>query len=179
MLTALAIAAWAVGYYTYEYFSRGRSYDQLVAAAAQRNGIDALLLKSVIRQESGFDPRACGSAGEVGLMQIMPGQNGAAQDWADAHRQPLPSRGVLFNPALNVEVGAWYLARALRRWSDYQTAVELALCEYNAGISKAKSWKPPTYDGEVMNRINYRSTRAYVGAIVKRYDEWRKKREKE
>lgn len=171
----VGLVCWA-GYYVYNYFSRSRDFDGIIVEAARRNGIDSLLLKSVIRQESGFDPDARGNAGEVGLMQIMPGANGAAQDWADAHRQPLPCRGVMFNPALNVEIGSWYLARALRRWSSYKDAVELALCEYNAGLSRARMWKPVTYDGDVSNQIGYRSTRVYVKSIVNRYREWRKKR---
>src|SRR6266496_587517 len=44
-----------------------------VAAASDKHGIDADLLYSVIRAESGFNPRAVSHKGAQGLMQLMPG----------------------------------------------------------------------------------------------------------
>jgi len=44
-----------------------------VAAASDKHGIDADLLYSVIRAESGFNPRAVSNKGAQGLMQLMPG----------------------------------------------------------------------------------------------------------
>lgn len=171
-LGLLLVIFWVSGRYGYEYFSRGGDYDGIIEAAARRHGIDGRLLRAVIWQESRFDRDSRGRKGEVGLMQIMPGDGGAVKDWTGHHQVDLRCDGLLFNPVLNVEIGAWYLARALRRWSEYDGRVELALCEYNAGPSRARLWKPVTYDGKVFDRIGYRSTQGYVRSIMDKYAEY-------
>ncbi len=171
ILIVVAIV-WTLSYYSYEYFSRGRTYEELIRAAADRHGIDSRLLKAVIWQESRFNRYARGGKGEVGLMQIMPGPKHAVQDWATGHKEKLPCIGLLYNPSLNIEIGAWFLSRSLSHWRKYDAGIELALCEYNAGYSKAKTWCPPTYDGDVMDRISYTGTRGYVQAIMDKYREY-------
>jgi len=167
-----------IGYYWYDYEKRSKSFDHLIAAAAERNGIDRLLVKAVIWQESRFNKDARGTHYELGLMQVVPGSAGAVQDWANAHHQKLPCKGVVIQPAMNIEIGSWYLARALNRWRDYKGALPLALCEYNAGITKAREWRPDNVDGEVLPRIKFASTRAYAEAIIGKYNELQEKREK-
>lgn len=141
-------------------------YQPLIAAAAERHGVDSRLVYAVIARESGFNADSVGSVGEVGLMQIRP--NTAAADWAQAHGVPVPVPGVLFNPELNIEIGTWYLARAIQRWRRYEHGLELALCQYNAGETKAREWSPDTYDGE-LKPISYPTTRQYVAEIMKHY----------
>ena len=166
LVTILVGAGGWVAYYWRDYQKRSLIFDPVIAAAAQRNGIDPLLVKAVIWQESRFNKEARGAAGEIGLMQVIPGESGAVRDWAIAHRQKLPCKGVVFLPEMNIEIGSWYLARALYRWRDYKDALALALCEYNAGITKAKAWRPADVDGDMLERIGYPSTRAYVAAIT-------------
>lgn len=108
--------------------------EDLIQQAAWRHGVDPTLLKAVIRQESGFNPDARGAAGERGLMQIMPG---AAQDWQTHQHRTLPTIEALFDPQLNLEIGAWYLGRALQQWSAHPEREKLALLQYNAGRSQA------------------------------------------
>lgn len=142
-------------------------YDAEIAKAAEKYNIDGRLIKAVIYQESRFDSHVRGAHGEIGLMQIMP--DGAVADWTRHYKLDRLSEGVLFNPEVNIEIGAWYLAQALRRWEKYKYSKELALCQYNAGGKRAVSWKPESYDGEVLERIKIKSTQAYVKAIMKKY----------
>ena len=51
-------------------------------------------------------------------------------------------------------------------------AEALALCEYNAGIQRADSWKPLLHDGQVVPNIDIASTRKYVKDILERRDEY-------
>jgi len=97
----------------------GRSeVDQLIGSAAKKHGVDGDLLRSVMRQESGFKPCAVSVAGAMGLMQIMPGT-------AEMLKLDDP-----FDPAQNVDAGASFLKMMLDR---YQGNVPLALGAYNAG----------------------------------------------
>ena len=106
------IVLWRIGAFIYDYYARFSRYDELIVKAARRNGVDPCLIKAVIWKESRFDKRARGLKGEVGLMQIMPDL--AAADWARVKGFRTPSRGALFDPELNIEIGSWYLSRALR-----------------------------------------------------------------
>jgi soluble lytic murein transglycosylase-like protein len=94
------------------------SYDALITAAAQRNGVDPALLKGLIKQESGFDPSAGSPAGAQGLTQLMPGTAAAL-----GVTNPL-------DPAQSIEGGAKYLAQQLQAFGGDET---LALAAYNAG----------------------------------------------
>ena len=148
-------------------------YDHLIVQSARKYGIDSRLVKAVIYRESRFDPSASGKAGEIGLMQIM--QKFSVQDWAKDQGVELPTAGMLYSPQLNIEIGTWYLAKAMVQWRDYKYSTELALCNYNAGDKRAQSWKPESYDGEVMDRIKIKSTKIYVKAIMKKYREYCKR----
>jgi soluble lytic murein transglycosylase-like protein len=118
-----------------------------VAAASDKHGIDADLLYSVIRAESGFNPRAVSNKGAQGLMQLMP-------DTAN-------KLGVhdAFDTEANVEAGTRYLRELLDR---YHYDVAKALAAYNAGPQRVEQYHgvPP-----------YRETRAYVARIIREYNQ--------
>ena len=134
---------------------------------AAKHKVPAALIRAVISQESSFDPFAIGKAGEIGLMQLMPpGKPGAPEEWARVHRVKCPSRWKLFRIDTNINIGCWYLARAVRRWKRYRCVYELALIEYNAGLKNAEKCKPETLDGEVVPLIKIPSTKKYVTEIM-------------
>ena len=134
--------------------------------------MDPCLIKAVIWKESRFDKRARGLKGEVGLMQIMPDL--AAADWARIKGFPAPSRGALYDPELNIEIGSWYLGRALRKWRAYRENIPMALSEYNAGARRVNQWKPVSRDGAFRERIAIPSTRDYVDEIMVKYQDYRR-----
>jgi soluble lytic murein transglycosylase-like protein len=89
-----------------------------IDAAAARYGIDPALLRGLVRQESGFDPRARSSAGAMGLTQLMPGT--------------AASLGVTdpYDPVQSLDGGARYLREMLDRFGNDPAK---ALAAYNAG----------------------------------------------
>jgi soluble lytic murein transglycosylase-like protein len=90
----------------------------LVDQAAQRQDLDRNLLRTVMRQESGFRPCAVSAKGAAGMMQLMPAtaaQLGVKNVW---------------NPSENVDGGARLLKQMLTR---YNGDTEKALAAYNAG----------------------------------------------
>lgn len=166
----LAIGLWKGGEFAFRFFNRGKRYDHLIVASAQKNGIDPCLLKAVIWKESRFDTDCIGSKGEVGLMQVM--QQYAVKDWEKAFGRKIPSKGVLANPELNIEIGSWYLGQALKSWKDYKDCEILALCEYNAGVQRANDWKPLMPDASMIDSISIDSTRRYVDEILTKRKEY-------
>ena len=166
----MGIGVWKAGSFISSYMDRSSRYDKMIVAAGRRNGVYPPLLKAVIWKESRFDASARGSKGEIGLMQVMP--SSAVKDWEKTFQRQVPSDGALMDPALNIEIGSWFLGRALERWKDYNDAESLALCEYNAGIQRAESWKPLLHDGKVMPNIDIESTRKYVRDILERREQY-------
>lgn len=142
-------------------------YWENIQKISRRRGIDPQLVRAVIFQESSFVRESVGRKGEVGLMQVH--LKGAVADWAKAHGKKVPSHSALCDVDLNLEIGTWYLARALKRWEKYRDQIPLALVQYNAGASRAERWKPERLDGDVIPRIKIAATRAYVVNIMKRY----------
>ncbi|HVB11086.1 MAG TPA: transglycosylase SLT domain-containing protein [Bacillota bacterium] len=98
----------------------------LQGAAATRT--DPRLLFAVIQVESGFDPTAVGTHGEIGLMQVLPST--AAAVARGIIRGPAPPAASLFQPGWNVRVGATYLAVQEAR---FRGNLAMALSAYNAG----------------------------------------------
>lgn len=152
--------------------------ETIIEEAGKRHFIDPNLIKAVIWRESAFKQNARGAAGEIGLMQIMP--QAAAQDWANAHGVKRPCDGILFDPKLNIDIGAWYLSRALHYWKSqgFKNYERLALCEYNAGRKQLKSWKTlDQADSDSFSWIKLTSTRKYVKSIMNKYFEYNSKKE--
>lgn len=174
----LALLMAVVGYAGFVYARwtyREHVCNALIEEIAPRNGVDKFLVKAVVRQESGFDPFARSSAGAIGLMQVM---EAAGQDWANATGREDFTRDALWDPRNNVEAGTWYLARALRRWSDKPEAerIPFALAEYNAGYGNVLKWLPngrATTAEEFLAAITNPRVRYYIRKITGYYEEYR------
>lgn len=154
-----------------------QQFTLMIDAAARRYDVDPALIMAVIRQESRFDPTARGAAGEVGLMQIT---RGAVSDWARIKKRQMPSRSAWFDPALNIEIGTWYLARAQRRWRGHKKASVLVLVQYNAGPERARKWADAIAEKNIAESIPIESTRNYVINVTRfqsEYREWRQQRD--
>ena len=94
--------------------------DSLVGETAQRDGLNADLLRSVMKQESAFRPCAVSSQGAMGLMQLMPA---TAEQFGIADP---------FDAASNLDGGARFLKQLLNK---YGGDIPKALGAYNAGPS--------------------------------------------
>ena len=149
---------------------RSQEVEPLIVEAANRHNLPISLLRAVVWRESNFEPRAVGTSGERGLMQVT---SGAAQDWAEATRLRSFRNTDLFDPQTNLAAGSWYLSRAMKRWSQADRPEVFALAEYNAGITHARRWSRdnPTLNSEDFIRaIDFPTTKAYIRAILKRAD---------
>src|SRR5205085_3947465 len=81
-----------------------------VLSFSRANQIDPALVAAVIRQESGWYPRAVSVAGARGLMQIMPA---VGQQIATSRGYPMWDPALLFEPDVNLELGTAHLRASL------------------------------------------------------------------
>jgi soluble lytic murein transglycosylase-like protein len=117
---------------------------EMVEKAAHDNNVDPLLVHSIIKIESNYNPYAVSAKGAQGLMQLMPP---TARDLGVSDS---------FDPRQNIEAGVRYLKYLQDLYKDDR----LALAAYNAGpgaVQKYK-WIPP-----------YPETQNYVNRVGEQY----------
>ena len=166
-----------------EWLSLGRfdHYDPLIRDAARKHNVDPLLVKAVVWRESDFHPDKVGTSGERGLMQVG---EAAAADWARINKVQTFTSTDLFSPGTNLEVGTWYLARALQRWSSKDDPIPFALAEYNAGKRRVDRWIERSKQGDAATsddlwmHMDFPTTRAYIETITRRRSYYEKVGEK-
>jgi soluble lytic murein transglycosylase-like protein len=101
-------------------------YDALIASHAEANGIPASLVHRVILSESRYNPRAVGSGGAMGLMQIKHATARALGYRGDA--------AGLLDPETNLTYAVRYLAGAFRAAGGN---VERAIAYFRSGYYKS------------------------------------------
>jgi peptidoglycan lytic transglycosylase len=159
-------------------FGRYAKHDALILEMAKKHKVDPALVKAMMWRESGFHQNKLGSKGERGLMQVG---EAAAADWARAAKVETFVPTDLFEPRTNVEVGAWYLSRALEKWKEKDDPIPFALAEYNAGASRVDRWMAATGAGsdadahDLVSAIDFPTTRRYVEDIMERHRFYRQR----
>ena len=141
-----------------------RIADEIYRLSLRFDNLTPDLLCAVITHETGgtWDPKVVSPAGALGLMQIMPATGMYVAEaegitWTSAE-------DVLFDPILNLRIGARYLSDLIRLYG-----LEGALAAYNGGERKAVQWLASGKKDDVL----YGETQQYVPAIVKLYEEYR------
>ena len=125
--------------------AQSANLDEIIETFSDKYGIDGDFIKAIIKQESGFNPKATSKKGAMGLMQLMP-KTAQSLGVSDA-----------YNPWENVEGGVKYLKGLLNRFDNDK---KMALAAYNAGPNAVKKYGgiPP-----------YKETQNYVNSIMSSY----------
>jgi soluble lytic murein transglycosylase len=90
-------------------------YRTEVEAAAKRQGVDPALCYAVMKKESNFKEKSTSGVGARGLMQLMPA---TARFLIQARDLPADYAERLEEPAVNIELGAAYLATSQTELAD-------------------------------------------------------------
>ena len=153
-----------------------KGYWKHVSRQASQFKLDPYLVLAVIREESRFNPKAKSHSSARGLMQIMPATGrGIAKDLdIDRYRTTR-----LYEPSLNIEMGAYFLACLVKNFKDN---FYLALAGYNGGPNKIKRYVNNWYNGdlklvdidEFVESIPSRETRLYVQKVMGSYFEYKR-----
>ena len=126
--------------------AQSTNIDEIIETFSNKYNVDSDFIKAIIKQESGFNPKATSKKGAMGLMQLMP--------------STAKSLGVndAYNPWENIEGGVKLLSGLLNKYNNNR---ELALAAYNAGSGAVSKYGgiPP-----------YKETQNYVKSIIGAYD---------
>ena len=105
------------------------SIDEHISNVAKKYGVEESLIRAVIKNESGYNPKAMSTAGAMGLMQLMPltAKELGVKDSSD--------------PYQNVEGGVKYLSQLSKKYKDPMHVI----AAYNAGPGNVDKYKgiPP------------------------------------
>lgn len=128
-----------------------KDFEGIIKEASAKYNVDEDLIRSVIRQESGFNPSAVSSCGASGLMQLMPE---TAKDLGVTN---------IMDPKDNIMGGVKYLSQMLSRYDGNRTK---ALAAYNAGPGNVDHYNgvPP-----------FSETQNYVKNIMAMYQDYKSK----
>jgi len=124
-------------------------FDPIIADASKKYGLEAPLIKAVIKAESDFDPNAISHKGARGLMQIMP------------MNYRLLNVENPFDPHQSIDAGARYLRDMMDR---YNGKLNLSLAAYNAGPGAVDrhGGVPP-----------YQETEEYIERVMRYYQRYK------
>jgi hypothetical protein len=139
-------------------------YLPLIEKISKETGLEREILLAISREESWFNGRAVSPKGAMGLMQILP---------VTAEREAV-SLGLnfkeedLFNPSINLLIGAHYFRKLLDEFESYA----LALAAYNAGPHRVREWIrrfDPIDETLFIEFIPFGETRNYVRRVLRSY----------
>ena len=127
------------------------------------------LIYSIIRQESGFNPRAKSTSKALGIMQIMPST--AAFIMKDRNYRLRGSKNhFLYDPPQSIRVGSKYM-KFLLNLPIVDQDIMWMLASYNAGPGNFKKWsKDKNYKDTdtllMLESLPARETRNYIKLVL-------------
>ena len=141
-------------------------FAEALLRAAKQQKVDPRFMLSIMKQESGFKPRAKSPAGARGLLQMTPDQ---AAKYAPAVKLQGVSEEDLFKPEVNILLAAAYLAELQRMFPDLPEAVAAS---YNGGEDNVARWvvrarhKDP---GVFTSEVGFNESKDYVNRVMANY----------
>lgn len=132
-----------------------------------KTGIDPYLILSMIKTESNFNKNAKSSKDAKGLMQIL---ESTKEDVAHLLDYQNLDDIDLYDPAVNIKVGIYYLDILIKR---YDGNYYLAICAYNAGIGNVDRWIEDGILSKDLDTIYinspYKETNNYLRKVILGY----------
>lgn len=136
-----------------------QKYAEFVEKYSIQYGVDANLIYSVIKCESGFNPDANSNKEAKGLMQMRDDTFAWVQT---KDPEATPETADIFDPETNIKYGTLLLSLHLKEFGDTQ----IALAAYHAGRSKVNTWLDKySSDGKTLDKIPYKDTAHYINKV--------------
>ncbi|HAJ94635.1 MAG TPA: hypothetical protein DCP02_00230 [Actinobacteria bacterium] len=153
-----------LAYTYYLYYPYG--YKDAVDKYSKIYDVDPLFTLAVMRQESNFKPDAGSYAGARGLMQIMPA---TGKNIAEQISLPDFEEGMLFDPEVNINMGAYYLGQQL---DNFDQSMVYCLGAYNGGPGSMSGWISrfgTVSEDEFIEHITFLETKEYIKRVMGNY----------
>jgi soluble lytic murein transglycosylase len=109
-------------------------YRELILRAVKGRDVDSRLMLAIMRQESGFKPRAKSPAGARGLMQFTPD---VAAKYAPQVKLGKLSEDDLYRPEVSILLAGAYLDEL---WKMFPGLPEAVAASYNGGEENVARW---------------------------------------
>ena len=145
-------------------------YSDLITAYSRRHDLDPFLVAAIMRVESRYQPDAVSSKGARGLMQLMPDTGRWAAGCLGIEGY---SDDLLFEPEVNIRIGAWYLRQLL---NQFEGSLPVALAAYNGGPSNVEKWLSGgrwSWSINDLEQIPFGETARYVDRVSRAYKLYR------
>jgi soluble lytic murein transglycosylase len=111
-----------------------RPYAQELKPVAASEQLPEEFIYSIMRKESAYDASVVSSADAIGLLQLI---EPTAKTMARMCSMPSFKRAQLYDPAINIRLGARYLAFLRDRYAGQYVP---AIAAYNAGEHRIGAW---------------------------------------
>lgn len=145
----------------------GPYYKDYILKAAADTGLDPLLIYSVIRQESLFEPFIVSSAGAEGLMQMIPAT--AREVSSQSSWPPVFLDDDIFRPQVSIALGSYFLEQQIRLQDGN---IYSGLAAYNGGMGNASAWLERSQgDNDLyLEVVRFKETRNYLRAVLELFN---------
>jgi soluble lytic murein transglycosylase-like protein/TolA-binding protein len=141
-------------------------FSDAVVRASKQQKLDPRFVLSIMRQESGFNPRAKSGAGARGLLQMTPD---VAAKYAPQLKLSNLSEDDLYKPDVNLLVGTAYLAELSRMFPGLPEAVAAS---YNGGEDNVARWVARAVHkdhGVFTSEVGFTESKDYVNKVMASY----------
>ena len=152
---------------------REQRYDSLFQFYAGLNGIDWLLMKAQVKQESQFDPNISSKVGAVGLAQFMPATFAEWEQRCPDHFNLHAGENQLQDardPEISIRLQCAYMAQLLKRYSGLST---FALASYNWGMGNVDKLFAQSHDWNTVVSQAPQETQNYPTVILAQYNTYK------
>lgn len=126
------------------------------------NEENSIILLSILKEESHFNPKITSPVGAGGLMQLMPATaNEIAKQYGISNN--------LYIPESNIRLGCLYYAKIKRTLNNKDMS---AIMAYNGGWASVMNWKKQldyTDMDDFIEKIPYPETQDYIKKVLKSY----------
>ncbi len=145
--------------------NRAAGYYPVIEKYCKQHGVDPLLVVSIIKTESNFNPNAKSKKGAIGLMQLMPQTAKEVYELFSGMNDF--DVGRLYEPDFNIMTGIYYIKILSALFNDN---TNLVLASYNAGLGNVRKWliQNPIIEYEP-DEMPFKETKNYVTKINRIY----------
>lgn len=166
-IIAILVIACIIFYLYAKTFIYRTSYLKYIEENCSGSGIDPYLVLSIIKVESGFNPKALSSKEAKGLMQIKDTTYSDVSDMISITTEINP-----YDPETNIKIGIAYFKKLV---SKYNGNYYIALLAYNAGMGNVSSWIsagtiPSNLNTSIEPAVPFPETENYLKKVIATYN---------